>query len=446
MKSISRRRFISTSAAGTFIATSGIGCSNSPERPSSQVRNHPLDGISKEKMKIIDVKVTLLSVEIPPEEQWYLDWIPERYKCWKADSILVEVFTDVGIKGIGGATQYGGPSRVKSYTEETIKPSILGQNPFDIEFLTSGVSRRGPKVGWAGVDCALWDIIGKAKGKPVYELLATDHQPQPKIPVYASAGEMYDGDTWPDNLIAEALKMKSKGFKAYKFRPGTHWSVSGMTMDKYIEGVYKIREEVGPDFDLIQECNAQWNIEQTMQFIPEAEKMKLLWVEDPVRRGGDGAVENYQKIRETLQNVKLSFGGDTMDNRFMYKEWIDNKAMDIVQPDAGVMGLTESWYVSRMAHLQGQLCAPHCWHGALLAMSNASLAAGIPNLIMLEVGQTFNPLRTDLLKEPLRVENGYLYLPDKPGFGVEVIDNPEKKFPYIEGLYDRPRPTRMQVQ
>jgi len=120
--------------------------------------------------------------------------------------------------------------------------------------------------------------------------------------------------------------------------------------------------------------------------------------------------------------------------------------MDIVQPDAGVMGLTESWYVSRMAHLQGLLCAPHCWHGALLAMSNASLAAGIPNLIMLEVGQTFNPLRTDLLKEPLRIENGYLYLPDKPGFGVEVIDNPEKKFPYIEGLYDRPRPTRMQVQ
>ncbi len=442
MTSVSRRQFISTGAAGALLATSGIGCVNSQEAQSSKARNHPLDGISKEKLKISDVKVTLLSAEYPPEEQWYLDWIPERYKAWKADAILVEVFTDAGIKGIGGATQYGGPANVKSYIEETIKPAILGQNPFDIEFLTAGVSRRGPKVGWAGVDCALWDIIGKAKGKPVYKFLATDHEPQPKIPVYASAGEMYDGDVWPDNLVAEALEMKSKGFKAYKFRPGTHWSVSGMTMDQYIDGVYKIREAVGPDFGLIQECNAQWNMEQTMQFIPHAERMNLLWIEDPVRRGGKDAVENYQKIRETLTKVKLSFGGDTMDNRFMYKEFIDNKSMDIVQPDAGVMGLTESWYVSRMAHLQGQLSAPHCWHGALLAMSNASLAAGIPNLMMLEVGQTFNPLRTDLLKEPLKIENGYMHLPDKPGFGVEVIDHPEEKFPYIEGLYDRPKPTK----
>ena len=97
----------------------------------------------------------------------------------------------------------------------------------------------------------------------------------PRIPVYASAGEMYDGDIWPDNLIAEALKLKSRGFRAYKFRPGTHWSVSGMTMSKYIDGVWKIREAVGDDFGLIQECNAQWNMDQTMQFIPEAEKMKL---------------------------------------------------------------------------------------------------------------------------------------------------------------------------
>jgi len=121
MKSVSRRQFISTGAAGALIATTGIGCSNSHEKPSSQVRNHPLDGISREKLKITDVKVTLLSAEIPPEEQWYLDWVPERYKAWKADSILVEVFTDVGIRGIGGATQYGGPAAVKNYIEKKYK-------------------------------------------------------------------------------------------------------------------------------------------------------------------------------------------------------------------------------------------------------------------------------------------------------------------------------------
>jgi L-alanine-DL-glutamate epimerase-like enolase superfamily enzyme len=114
--------------------------------------------------------------------------------------------------------------------------------------------------------------------------------------------------------------------------------------------------------------------------------------------------------------------------------------MDIVQPDAGVMGLTESWYVSHMAHLQGQLCAPHNWHGALLTMGNATLAASIPNLIMLEVNQTMNPLRNELLKEPWQIEDGCLHLPQGPGFGVELIEDAAERFPYIEGYYDKPKP------
>lgn len=441
MKPFSRRRFISAGAISGLGTIAGITSINSAKAgyPIIRSRNNPLEGVTRENIKITDLKVTLLSCELPSSEQWYLDWIPERYKCWKTDSILVEVFTDRGIKGIGGSTQYGGPVMVRQYLENVIKPAILGKNPFDIEFLTCGVKVRGPMVGWAGVDSALWDIIGKVKGKPVYELLAIDHEPGSRVPVYASAGEMYEGDVWPDNLIKEALKLKNRGFRAYKFRPGTHWSVSGMTMSRYIDGVWKIREAVGDEFGLIQECNAQWNMEQTMQFIPEAEKMKIIWLEDPVERIGDMATENYRKIKDALKKVKLSYGGDVMDNRFDYKEWIDRNAMDIVQPDSGVMGITEAWYVSRMAFLQGQLCAPHNWHDALLTVANGNLAAGIPNLIMLESNQTFNPLRTDLFKEPLVPENGYIQLPAKPGFGVEIIDDAVKRFPYIEGSYDRPR-------
>jgi galactonate dehydratase len=377
---------------------------------------------------------------LPENEQWYLDWIPQRYKCWKTDSILVEVFTDAGLRGIGGATQYGGPQAVKEYVETYIRPALLGKNPFDVELLTCGVDRRGPKVGWAGVDAALWDIIGKAKGVSACRLLAIHGGPRFRIPVYASAGEMYDGDVWLDNLIKEALKLKAKGFTAYKFRPGTHWSVSGMTMNRYIQGVWKIRDAVGPDFRLIQECNAQWNIDQTMQFLPEAEKMNLLWIEDPTARAGREAPEIYARIKASLKRVKLSYGGDTMDNRFQYKEWIDRRSMDIVQPDAGVMGITEAWYVSRMAHLEGQSCAPHNWHCALLTAANATVGGSIPNLMLLEVNQTYNPLRTDLLKAPFAIEDGFLTLPDKPGLGIEVIDDAARRWPFIPGTYDRPRP------
>lgn len=442
MNTPTRRDFIRHGCAAGLLPLLPLGgCTprNEMDRR-TETRIHPLEGIARENIRVTDVAVTLLSCELPPEEQWYLDWIPERYKCWKTDSILVEVFTDAGITGIGGATQYGGPAAVKRYIEETIRPAIIGKNPFDVELLTCGVLRRGPMVGWAGVDAAFWDIIGKAIGKPVYQLLSIDGPPPSRVPVYASAGEMYDGDIWPDNLIAEALRLREAGFTAYKFRPGTHWSVSGMTMNKYIEGIWRLRDALGPDFGLIQECNAQWNMEQVMQFIPEAEKMGLIWIEDPVHRFGEEARTNYAKIKETLHTVKLSYGGDTIDNRYQYKEWIDRQAMDIVQPDAGVMGLTESWFVSRMAHLQGQVCAPHNWHGALLTMANAALAASIPNLIMLEINQTYNPLRTELLVEPFVVRDGFLELPDKPGFGVEVIEDAAKRFPFIPGTYDKPRP------
>ena len=438
-----RRDFLKTAITSGALFTGGLkGCTQKiNEESTGKSRCHPLEGVTREDIKITEVEVTLFSSELPAEEQWYLDWIPERYKCWKTDSILIEVTTDAGIQGLGGCTQYGVPHRIKDYVENTIKPAIIGKNPFDIDFLTAGVLTRGPMVGWAGIDAALWDIIGKVKNKPVCEFLAIDHEPVSRIPVYASAGEMYEGDTWPANLIAEALKLKEKGFKAYKFRPGTHWSVSGMTMSRYIEGVWKIRDAVGPEFGLIQECNAQWNMDQVMQFLPEAEKMKLIWIEDPTGRFGEEAKKNYIRIKETLDKVKLSYGGDTMNNRFDYKEWIDRKAMDIVQPDSGVMGLTEAWFVSRMAHLQDQQCAPHNWHGALMTLANAHLAAGIPNLIMLEINQTYNPLRTDLLKDPLVIREGFLELPRKPGLGIEIIEDATERFPFIPGTYDKPRPT-----
>jgi L-alanine-DL-glutamate epimerase-like enolase superfamily enzyme len=437
-----RRDFLKSAITSSAVFTGALkGCTQKKnEESTGKSRHHPLEGVSREDIKITDVKVRLFSSELPAEEQWYLDWIPERYKCWKTDSILIEVTTDVGIQGLGGCTQYGVPHLIKDYVENTIKPAIIGKNPFDIDFLTAGVLTRGPMVGWAGIDAAMWDIIGKAKNKPVCEFLAIDHEPLSRIPVYASAGEMYEGDTWPDNLIAEALKLREKGFKAYKFRPGTHWSVSGMTMSRYIEGVWKIRDAVGSEFGLIQECNAQWNMDQVMEFIPEAEKMKLIWIEDPTGRFGEEAKKNYLQIKETLDKVKLSYGGDTMNNRFDYKEWIDRKAMDIVQPDSGVMGLTEAWFVSRMAHLQDQQCAPHNWHGALMTLANAHLAAGIPNLILLEINQTYNPLRTDLLKDPLVIREGFLELPRKPGLGIEIIEGAAERFPFIPGTYDKPRP------
>ena len=126
---------------------------------------------------------------------------------------ITRIFTDWGIVGIGEGSPYEDPAHIKRYTEETIKPLLVGKNPFDVEFLTNrGNDSRRSRAPWAGIDNACWDIIGKAKNLPVYQLLATANEPVKKIKIYASAGvehEWYnDGEQF---LIEEALRYKEAG-------------------------------------------------------------------------------------------------------------------------------------------------------------------------------------------------------------------------------------------
>src|SRR5580704_15334387 len=166
MRSTSRRSFLGSvpMAAGARL----LGAAEKPTSPKAtnlEVRRHPLDGVTRENIKITDLKVTLLSAEIPKERQWY----NPRTITWKSDAVLVQVFTDQGIVGIGEASPYTGPEEMKQFAEDYAKPAILGQNPFDIELLActwSPSTFRGAHV-FSGIDGALWDIIGKAKGLPV---------------------------------------------------------------------------------------------------------------------------------------------------------------------------------------------------------------------------------------------------------------------------------------
>ncbi len=434
MKNFTRRAFLG-SAALTATAMS-LGSTSAEGAQISGARSHPLENIEREKIKITDVKVTLLSCEIPPAERWFVS----GSICFKRDTVLVEVFTDQGIVGIGGVSMYGGPERIKRYTEEIIKPAIMGQNPFDVELLTSGgISSHGEQLGWAGVDNALWDIIGKAKNVPVYKLLATDVEPNTHLRIYASAGCNYAWFDRPENLIDEAVSLKEQGYTAYKFRGGTDWDYSSMTMKKYIPLMEKLREAVGPDFDLMQESNMRWTLEQCLELCPVLEELKFLWFEEPIRSRGEGAIEGHIRIAEALPTVKVACG-ESRINRFAFKEWIDRDALDIVQPDCVVCGLTEAWHIARMANLKGKICCTHNWHGGLQTMANASLMAAIPNGLVLESHTYYNLLNEEVFKDPLVVRNGYMDLPDKPGFGVEVIDDVEKKFPYIPGRHTRRNP------
>ncbi len=405
---------------------------------SAAPRTSPLEGIRRENLKITDIKVTLLSYRLPKEKVWFTRTV----ECWKTDACLVQVFTDKGIVGIGESSQYGGMELMKKFIEEQIRPRLIGKNPFDVEHLTCvwGNSVWGEQVAWAGVDAACWDIIGKARNMPVYKILAAGGQPNPHIRMYASGGVEYAWYKRPQDLIDEAVRHKEEGYTAFKYRIGTEWKNSGMTIDKYIPYVRKIREAVGPGFDLMQESNMRLTLEECLTLAPVLKELKFLWFEEPINRRDEGAIEGHLKIREALGGKVMVSGGETMVTRLDFKPWIDRDAYDIAQPDCNTTGVSEAWHIARVAGLRGKYTCPHNWHGGLTTMANAALVAAIPNHLVLELNQTFNPFKEEVFKDPLVVRKGYMDLHERPGFGVELADGLERKFPFLPGNYYRPNP------
>jgi galactonate dehydratase len=416
---ISRRAFLGTAVAAPVLAA----------------RQSPLDGVARQNLKITDVKVTIMSCELKDKS-----WLTGTQLIWKSDAVLVEVLTDKGITGMGESSPYAGPEYVKKAIEESFKPGLIGKNPFDVEHLATAWGGGRPNyAAWAGVDAACWDIIGKAANRPVYRLLATDGKPQPHIRMYASGGVEYAWYKRPEALIEEAVRCKEQGYTAFKFRIGTEWKNSGMTIAKYIPWVRKLREAVGPQMDLMQESNMRLTLDECLELCPALEELRFLWFEEPVRTSGEGALENHLRIKQALRKVMIS-GGESRGSRFDFKEWIDRGAYDIVQPDANVTGVTEAWHIARIAHLKGKYFCPHNWHGGLTTMANAALVAAVPNHLALELNQTYNPFKEELFKDPLVVTNGYMDLFNKPGFGVELKPGVAAKFPYVPGSYWKRNP------
>ncbi len=432
MTNHSRRSFLGLAAALPALAAS----ETKRQRAGSEGRSHPLDGIKRENIIIHDVKVTPMSYELPRNKQW----LTATVVAWKTDAVLVQVFTDQGIVGIGESSPYGGPQEIKNFIEEFVRPVIIGKNPFDVEYLACGWGGLHPNyAAWAGVDAALWDVIGKAKNLPVYKILATDNGPNPHIRMYASGGVEYAWYKRPEGLIDEAVRHKEEGYTAFKFRLGSEWKNSGMTMKKYVPYLYKLREAVGPKFDLMQEANMRLTLEEALELCPVLEELKFLWFEEPIIASREGAIDGYIRIKGALPTVMVS-GGESLGMRFDFKPWIDRGGYDIVQPDCNQVGVTEAWHIARVANLRKKYCCPHNWHGGLTTMANAALVAAIPNHLVLELNQSYNPLKEEIFKEPLVVKKGYMDLPNKPGFGVEVIEDVAKKFPYLPGSYAKPNP------
>jgi len=375
-------------------------------------------------MKITALETLCLSRMHEPERQW----ITSRYRTIKADCAIVLVHTDAGITGIGEASAYGWLTKIRDWVE-WLAPTLVGKDPLDPAIAPRPTGRnRSIDTAIAGIDCALWDLRGKAAGKRVSELLSPN--PADRVRLYASGGCRYDWRYNPEQLIEEALGYIEQGYTAMKFRIGTEWAFDGVTVDRFLGHLRELAQAVDGRMELALDGNCRLTEEEALPIALEIERLGFAWFEEPIDRN------NIAGNARLCAAVEMPItGGEAFSSLDEFRPYIEAKAYDILQPDAGLSGISETVRIAEMAAHYGLPVYPHSWHNGLMCMAHSHLVAAIPDIKIVELCQHQGPLQWGILAERPQVVDGYLILPNRPGLGVELAADVAERFPHVEGHY-----------
>jgi L-alanine-DL-glutamate epimerase-like enolase superfamily enzyme len=364
------------------------------------------------------------------EEQW----ITDIYRSVKADLAVVVIETDSGIVGVGEACSYGNPLQIADWVE-WYAPSLIGTdvNDFSVVPQPNGTSldhavSSAHDFAVAGIDCALWDARAKAAAMPVSQLL--NPEADKAVKVYASGGVRYDWRADPLTLVADVVSYIEQGYDTVKFRIGTAWRWDSVTPQKFLRLFDEVRREVGDSVGLAVDANSRLTREEAALVAYGLQDRGALWLEEPLAKGD---LEGYVELNSKLE-MPIS-GGESFTTTEQFRPWLERGAFDIVQPDAGVCGISEVMRIGALAARTGVELIPHSWHNGLMLMANASCVAALPNSPMVEECMVQGPLRWGSVVGGTRVANGSVGVDRGFGFGVEVIEDLEERFPYIEGHY-----------
>lgn len=376
--------------------------------------------------KITSIRTLCLSRPHEPERQW----ITAGFRVVKADCAIVVVETDSGIDGLGEACAYGVPPAIAHEVEDLGK-SLVGRDPVDPSIAPSQMDEgwgRGCAV--AGLDCALWDLRGKLAGKRVSELLAVEASPADSVHLYASSGCRYDWGVRPEQLIDETVGYADQGFTACKVRLGTDWSRNGVTVGRFLQLMRELSRAAGGRMRLMVDGNQRLTEDQAREIALELGRLGFAWFEEPIPQDD---IDGYIRLN-SIGAIPIS-GGEQYTTLERFEPYIRRHAYSIVQPDAGICGITEADRIARRAAEFGIGFRPHNWHNGLMALANAHLVAVQPQPGNLELCMIQGPLQWDILKELPEILGGSIKLPAGFGLGADLAGELESRFPYQEGSY-----------
>jgi len=344
-------------------------------------------------------------------------------------SLIVEVVTDCGISGWGESFCHGvqSPLLAQKIIDVTLKPMLIGQSPFDAAVLwekmyaaTQPYGRKGLVISAiSGIDIALWDCLGRALEQPIYKLMGGAYRKD--VAPYASGFFRVDDGRYPEAYVEEARAYAADGYQGMKMKGGY-----GVNVDT--KAVQAVREAIGDDIELMVDVNCAYNVAAAKRLLKRLEPYDVLWLEEPLPPDD---LEGYLELKN-FSSINIA-GGENEFSKIGFRQWIAQRAVDILQPDlcyAG--GFTECHKILAMAEAWHMTVMPHAWgSGVALAASMNFMAiippapsTFMPSEPLLEYDRSTHPFRQDLIYPNIELVDGRVPIPDGPGIGVEV--NKEK--------------------
>lgn len=358
--------------------------------------------------------------------------------------VLMQVRTDEGIVGLGEWS-----ASAPCGALERLKLQFIGQDPLNINRLHYN-SQPDPGL-WAmgglgaGVEIALWDIMGKKLGVPLWQLLGGKLRDRVRMYCDCHGGQFWTGEDYarrwhevratgrldavyePEAYVRMAREVVAEGFTAIKFDVdvANPWkmdpydrSISRQEHEHIISIIEQVRRAVGPAVDLAVDLHGAFNLADALRICKDVEHLDLLWLEDPVRWEW-GNVDALRKV--CLQTETPICTGELLYGAQAHRELIETEACDLLEPDIPQSGgPIEIRRIAELGEMHHMSIAPHNMNSTITAIAAAHICATIPNFLALEYHSHNIPLWSEMLdlKQPIR--EGYITVPDGPGLGIAL--------------------------
>jgi galactonate dehydratase len=337
--------------------------------------------------------------------------------------LFCRVETTDGIHGWGEAYVTRGKEKVIDECLRCMAPYLIGRSAFNIRhtgqvlFDDFAIRRNSTELlsAWSAIEIALWDILGKRTGQPVYNLLGG--RSRERVRVYANGWS--SGGTIEDN-IERALKLKEEGFSAAKFDPfpGPWRSYVDPRVEDYaINYVRRMREALGPEFELLIEAHRRFAPSHAIRIGQRLTEFGITWYEEPCLS------DNIELLVEVRRAVPIPIvTGEALYSKEQFFHALQRRAADILNPDiCAIGGITAMLDIAAMAQPQAVVMAPHNYNSVLAGLAaTVNVCAVIPNFRIAEYFVNFRDACSAVATREIKVEHGWAELPDIPGIGIDI--------------------------